>query len=523
VDGFDAASTIERLPIQSRPSFVTAGVKITTRSPIVAALSWRRVPSALLRSRIGLSLLLAAIGSGVWAVRHRADFTKPENARAVPVAAPDGARASDGRERGDAPHHEAPLRSLSSDDRQALCLAPIPAGSRVRAALSGSMARALALPGRPGAWVDVGQAWMRQLRSTSDSGYALNAEACAQMAQQIAPEHMPALELLGRLRLDAHEFRQAREVAESLLAADTLNLGALGILSDAALELGDVSAARDAAQRLMDRAPGLGAYARASYLRWLHGDEDGAIELARLAIDAAGDPDDLDARAWILTQAAQLFWHRGDHDGAEAGYRMALSVRPEYAPALLALGKVMAGRAAIGEADPGQAQYGEAAELLARALSAHADVETASLLADVSERQGDAVGAARNEALAEQLGRHDGRALALFYANRQREPERAVALARAELGVRGDIYTEDALAWALYASGQFVEAERHAERATRLGTRDALLVYHLGAIRLALGKVSEAKALLEQALRQNPRFDRLGADRARQLLARAGT
>jgi tetratricopeptide (TPR) repeat protein len=192
---------------------------------------------------------------------------------------------------------------------------------------------------------------------------------------------------------------------------------------------------------------------------------------------------------------------------------MALEVRSDYAPALLGLGKVAAGRS----------EYRRAAELLERALAVHADVETAALLGEVLQRLGDAAGAARNAARAEQLGRHDRRALALFYAYRRLEPTRAVELARAELGVRADIYTEDALGWALYAKGELAEAEQHAERALRLGTRDALLLYHLGAIRLALGKVGEAKALLEQALRQNPRFDLLGSEQAQRLLARVGS
>jgi tetratricopeptide (TPR) repeat protein len=150
-------------------------------------------------------------------------------------------------------------------------------------------------------------------------------------------------------------------------------------------------------------------------------------------------------------------------------------------------------------------------------------VETAALLAAVLQQLNDAPGAARREAQIEQLGRHDRRAHALFLANRRIETARAVELARTERRVRGDVYTEDALGWALYANGQLAEAEQHAERALRLGTRDALLMYHLGAIRLALGKLSEGKELLDRALRQNAHFDRAGAADARRLLERAGT
>jgi tetratricopeptide (TPR) repeat protein len=402
---------------------------------------------------------------------------------------------------------------MSIDDARALCLASVPADSRVRRALLASMKPARALPQRPEHWVGVGHAWMPQLRNTGDSGFALNAEACARVAQEIIPDHPGALGLIALVRLDAHDFGQARELAESLIARDPRDAAALGTLSDAALELGDVPAARDAAQRLMDLSPGLGAYARASYMRWLHGDEAGALELARLAIDAAGDPNDLLTRAWALVQAANLFWNKGDRDGADAGYRMALQVRPAYAPALLGLGKVAAAR--------GSSQ--EAADFFAQAQAAHSDVETASLLGDTLRRLGDGAGAARQDALAEQIGQHDRRGLALYYANHRIEPARAVALARAELQGRGDIYTEDALAWALYADGQFAEAAQHSERALRLGTRDASLLYHRAAIRLALGQVAPAKALLERALQQNPGFDPNGAEDARRLLERAGS
>ncbi|HTV22309.1 MAG TPA: tetratricopeptide repeat protein [Polyangiaceae bacterium] len=375
------------------------------------------------------------------------------------------------------------------------------------------MAKARTFADRPDAWVDVGQAWMRQLRNTSDSGYALHADACAHVALEIAPDQARALGLSAQVRLDAHEFARAREIAESVLAREPADVGALGTLSDATLELGDVPAAIDAAQRLLDLAPGLGAHARASYLRWLSGDEPGALEMARLAIDAAGDPHELDARAWILVQTANLFWHRGDVEGAEAGYRMALDVRHEYAPALLGLGKAAIARE----------RYRDAAEHLARALAAHPDVETAALLSAVLQQLNDAAGAAREAARAEELGRHDRRAHALYLANQRRDTPRAVELARAELKVRGDIYTEDALGWALYANGELAEAEQHAERALRLGTRDAQLLYHRGAIQLALGKVAAGKASLEQALKQNPHFDRSGAADARRLLERAGS
>jgi len=183
---------------------------------------------------------------------------------------------------------------------EALCLASVPSGAALARGLARARALSLAHPERPESWLELGRAWLAQAQSSADSGYALNADACASQALQLAPEHLGALGLRARVKLDAHEFEQAQALARAVLERDPEDVGALGTLSDATLELGRVEEASQAAQRLMDLDPGLPAYARASYLRWLHGQERAAIELARLAIDAAGDPQQKDARAWTL-------------------------------------------------------------------------------------------------------------------------------------------------------------------------------------------------------------------------------
>jgi tetratricopeptide (TPR) repeat protein len=390
----------------------------------------------------------------------------------------------------------------------ALCLAALPVSSAHALRLERARAAARARPERAEVWIDLGRAWLRQAQSSGDAGYALNAQACADVALQLAPEHPTALALLAGVKLDAHEFARARELAEAALARDAEDAEALGTLSDAALELGDVAAATQAAQRLMDLDPGLPAYARASYLRWLYGQEGAAIELARHAIDAAGDPNEREARAWMLVQAAQLFWHRADVEGAELGYRMALGVQPSHSPALLGLGRAAASRG----------DWRAAADAFRRALDARPGVEAAALLGDALERMGDVAGAAQSYVRAEQLGRSDPRSLSYFYSVRGRQPQLALALARRERETRGDIYTEDALAWALYRNGEFADAALHSQRALGLGTRDAQLLYHRGAIQLALGERTAGRALIERALQQNPHFDPTGAAEARRLL-----
>ena len=69
---------------------------------------------------------------------------------------------------------------------------------------------------------------------------------------------------------------------------------------------------------------------------------------------------------------------------------------------------------------------------------------------------------------------------------------------------RHDVWTLDAYAWALYANGQYAEAGRQIEKALAIGTRDAVLFYHAGAIEAASGKRAEAIRYFQQSLDLNP-------------------
>ncbi len=114
----------------------------------------------------------------------------------------------------------------------------------------------------------------------------------------------------------------------------------------------------------------------------------------------------------------------------------------------------------------------------------------------------------------------DGRALSLYLSTHDRDPDEALALAEAESKIRRDLYSEDALAWALYRTGRLREAREASDKALSLGTRDARLYFHAGAIRLAAGERAEGLELLKRTLALNPGFDATGAAEARVLLAR---
>jgi tetratricopeptide (TPR) repeat protein len=147
-------------------------------------------------------------------------------------------------------------------------------------------------------------------------------------------------------------------------------------------------------------------------------------------------------------------------------------------------------------------------------------------LGDLLAATGDRAGAERQYALVraeQQLLRANGvdtdLELALFDADRSR-PAAALAAARKTYALRRGVFAEDALGWALHAAGRDAQALPHARAAQRLGTRSALLRYHLGAIEFAVGRGMAARRDLAAALAINPHFSPLHAPAARAMLRR---
>jgi hypothetical protein len=99
---------------------------------------------------------------------------------------------------------------------------------------------------------------------------------------------------------------------------------------------------------------------------------------------------------------------------------------------------------------------------------------------------------------------------ALFDLDHDRKLADALARARVAYESAPSIYAEDALAWGLYRSGRCEEARTHSARALRLGTRDALFVFHRAMIERCLGSVS-ARSWFRRALAINPHFSFLWA------------
>jgi tetratricopeptide (TPR) repeat protein len=390
--------------------------------------------------------------------------------------------------------HQRPQQAAG--ESREICLADPDGSSPIDDAIRRAQAGARRLDNEPHSWTLVGQGWVRKARVSGDPGFYINVRACGEAAMAVAPGNRAALQLLGLSLMNDHRFAEARDVAREILRREPDDTVALGFLSDALLELGDLAAAAAAAQRMVDLQPDMASYSRAAYFRWLTGD----AKTARLFMQYALNGRDLQERepaAWTFVQAATMYWHEGDYDGADAVFAEALKWVPDYPPALTGRARV---QMSLGR--PARAvEYLEKAYRIARLP------ETAWLLGDACEMLGDARKAKAAFDLVIREGRKmDRLTLALFLATKNRDVDEALRLIEEERRTRGGVYVDDAYAWALYRAGRLAEARDRSDRALAWGTPDARLLYHAGVIRVAGGD-ERGRDLIRRAMRLNPGFD----------------
>jgi tetratricopeptide (TPR) repeat protein len=353
-------------------------------------------------------------------------------------------------------------------------------------------------PGEAGAYARLARAFLQRERETADSSMAAYA-ADALMAAEARDPRDPEVMTASILRLHGqHRFAHARDAARALIvAAPDDSIGFL-LLGDALLELGDYVAATDAYQKALDILPDLRSYGRGAYIRWLHGDVDGALELMERALQAAG-PHGQESAAWCFVEVGDMLRRRGAYPAAVNAAERALALVPDYVPARALRARA---RARLGQRDDAIAELGQ---VVARRPTA----EQLLVLAELLEQAGRGKEAAARVAEAEKLAGHDPLPLALYHARRRQEPQRALALAEQAVRERPSIFALDGHALALLRAGKIDEARAAIDSALRLDTPSAEMHLHRGLIELAAGDREAAAASLERARAIEPAADAL--------------
>lgn len=347
----------------------------------------------------------------------------------------------------------------------------------------------------------LGQAYIQRARETGDPSYYVRAEAVLATSHKLDPEHVETLIGQGTLALARHDFAGALAIGQQALALNAAVPRIYGVIGDAQIELGRYDEAVTTIQTMVDLRPDLSSYSRVAYLRELHGDLPGAVEAMQAAVTAGGPS--AENTQWVRVQLGHLFFSQGDLATAEQHYQRALALLPDYVPATAGLARVRAA----------QQRYSESIALYTDATQRMPLPEYVIGLGDVYAAVGDDAQAQRQYELVAAMDRllatngvNTDLEAALFFADHDLDLAGAVARARTAYAVRPSVHAADVLAWTLYKSGSYSEAQRYATEALRLGTRDSLILFHAGMIAKAAGQPAQARSYLHEALTLNPHF-----------------
>jgi tetratricopeptide (TPR) repeat protein len=352
----------------------------------------------------------------------------------------------------------------------------------------------------------LGLAYQQRVRETGDASFYPRSGAALRRAARLEPRNALAATGLAALAASRHRFEEARRLAERARRLAPRTAGPLGVLGDSLVELGRYRRAFSTFDRMAELKPNLASYTRGSYARELLGDSRGAIVAMRLAVEAGTGT--VEPQAWTLVQLGNLDFDNGRLARAALSYRQALAVFPGYVHAEAALARVAAARG----------RYGAAIRLYRRAVERLPLPQYEGALGDVLRIAGretearEAFGAVHAiEQLLAANGVRTELETALFDLDHDLAVRGALTRARLAYQERKSIEAEDVLAWALYRNGHCAEARRHSVRALRLGTRDALKLFHRGMIERCLGNGAAARSFLHEAIRINPHFSLLYA------------
>ncbi|MBO6574314.1 MAG: tetratricopeptide repeat protein [Rhodothermales bacterium] len=359
--------------------------------------------------------------------------------------------------------------------------------------------RVMREPNRADGYVDLAQYYLGQARATADETFFVpRVEAQLKKALDLDPNHYRARVLRGTLLNKLHQFEQSEAQARELIAESPGHAYNYGTLVDALVELGRYDEAVTAMDQMLERRPDLSSYSRASYIRELLGDEEGAIRAMEFAAGAGTIGSE--GRSWALYQLSQLALGSGDHAAARRILTGILEEHPGYAHAVAGLAHL-----ALLE---GRVQHADYLIEQAMALAPGAGFEELAL--EVYLAMGDEQRAAeatiaieRGLEDAQAMGENVNMELADFYADEETRLDGALWLASIEIARRPDhLHANETYAWVLHKLGRSEQAIEFIDHAMRFDNGDAKLSFRAGQIYVGAGLVAQGRTLLERALEE---------------------
>jgi tetratricopeptide (TPR) repeat protein len=321
--------------------------------------------------------------------------------------------------------------------------------------------------------------YLQKMRETGDGRYLkLAAENVASLT-----DNLEARRVRNEIGLQLHQFRQVAQSAEELVGIEPSDTGSWGNLGDALMELGEYRKAAVAYQKMLSLRPNLASYNRAAYFHFVTGNAPMAISLMKMAIETGSKvPEQV---AWCWSELGDMYFKTGSLQQAHISYLSALKLHPSLHKAHAGMGRLFANE---GKSTEAIASLKRSQDIipLPEYIAALEDLYTETSQPKKAADQRQLLEAVST--LARANGEKANRVLALIYADHGRKLEVALQLVQNEFENRDDVYTYDALAWVLYKSKRYDEAQAAAVKALQFGTPEPSFHLHAKMIAAAINR-----------------------------------
>lgn len=368
------------------------------------------------------------------------------------------------------------------------------------------------------AWVNLGDAFMQKARETADAAYYTRAEHAYRKALDLNSKSIDAMTGMAWVNGGRHEFEASIDWSKKVLAVDSKNAAAYGLIGDAAVEMGDYDEAFDQYQKMLDSKPDLSSYGRSAHLLQITGDTRRAVWLMMKGV-AAGSPY-AENTAWCRSQVGLIYFAEGAYMPAEQVLEEGLAKLPNDFRLLAAMGKVKAAKK----------DYAAAIDYLKKASEIAPQQDVVAALGDLYQLTGQTDEMKKQYELVESVARLNkangvkGDMLtAKFYADHDIHLEEALKMEEEEYATRKNVYVADTLAWCYFKNGQIEDAKKYIRLALKQNTPEALFRFHKGMIYAKAGDLAVAQQSFYEALSLSPNFDPVFARVAQQRLRELGT
>ncbi len=360
--------------------------------------------------------------------------------------------------------------------------------------------RLSANPGNTALQVSLCQDYLQKVRETADTSYFAKCDKLLNQAIAKEPDNANVISTQASVFYGRHNFSKGLELSQKAVSLNPNQVAYYGLVGDGQIELGQYEQAAATFQTMVNKRPSLSSFNRVAYIRELYGDVKGAEAALKSAVSSGSSF--TENIAYSQVELGKLY-ARNDLTAAEQMYNQALYINKQFSPALEGLGKVAFARG----------NYNQAINYFNRAFEALPLAQYATDLGDVYSTQGNPTKADQQYFLADLAfqksssgGVNNDFEKSVFLTDHNKDLSTANRLSREAVIVRPNIFSADILAWNLYKTGKYKEAETVAQQALRLGENQPVILFHAGMIANKLGQHDRAKAYLQKAFSEDHYF-----------------